>query len=391
VLRAAIPSAESLDDPAPLAAIWATLSRAYMRNGESERSIDAAERALPMAEAARLDMVIAEAFANKGSSLRRLGRMQEALALLAAAVEMAKRGPDRGFEIRARNNYASIFSYDDPVAATQMFEEVMDLARDVGDRGMYTWLLGNQTASAWSEGRDWDRYIDELTEAYELSTLQADRIRLHTFLTLMHCARGERVEELVAANDGLVGDDPDIDKLFSKHMVRAEAALARGDPDAAFDAAFAAGQLHSQNPEIPAMVMLRSAVVGGDADRIRRAAREVAELPAGGAWTVVQRKEAAAALAAIDGRAAEASSGFVAAHAGLTDLGQHYEAAQSVIHALTLMPDASPLRAIAVAARPMLESLRARPLIDRLDAALAAGSMAASSSGVGQAAEVPAD
>ncbi len=139
------------------------------------------------------------------------------------------------------------------------------------------------------------------------------------------------------------------------------------------------------------MVMLRSAVQGRDAERIRRAAREVAELPAGGAWTVVQRKEAAAALAAIDGRAAEASSGFVAVHAGLTDLGQHYEAAQSVIHALTLIPHASSLRAIAVAARPMLETLRARPLIDSLDAALAAGSVAASSSGVGQAAEVPAD
>ena len=391
VLRAAIPSAESLDDPAPLAAIWATLSRAYMRNGESERSIEAAERALPVAEAARLDMVIAEAFVNKGSSLRRIGRMREALALLAAAVEMAKRGPDRGFEIRARNNYASILSDDDPVAGTQMVEEVMNLARDVGDRGMYTWLLGNQTASAWSEGRDWDRYIDELTEAYELSTLQADRVRLHTFLTLMHCARGERVDELLTANDDLVGDDPDIDNLFSKHMVRAEAALARGDPGAAFDAAFAAGQLHSQSPEIPAMVMLRSAVVGRDADRIRRAAREVADLPAGGAWTVVQRKEAAAALAAIDGRAAEASSGFVAVHAGLTDLGQHYEAAQSVIHALTLMPDASALRALAEAARPMLETLRARPLIDTLDAALAAGIVAASSSGVGHAAEVPAD
>jgi hypothetical protein len=272
-----------------------------------------------------------------------------------------------------------------------MFEEVMSLARDVGDRGMYRWLLGNQTASAWSEGRDWDRYIDELTEAFELSTLQADRIRLHTFLTLMHCARGERIDELVTANDDMVGDDPDIDSLFSKHMVRAEAALARGDPGAAFDAAHAAAQLHSQNPEIPAMVMLRSAVVGRDADRIRLAAREVADLPAGGAWTEVQRKEAVAAIAAIEGRAGEASHGFVAVHAGLTDLGQHYEAAQSVIHALTLMPDASPLRAIAVAARPMLETLRARPLIDRLDAALAAGSVAASSSGVGHAAEVPAD
>jgi hypothetical protein len=336
-------------------------------------------------------MVIAEAFVNKGSSLRRIGRPREALALLAAAVEMAKRGPDRGFEIRARNNHASVLSDDDPVAGTQMMEEVMNLARDVGDRGMYTWLLGNQTASAWSEGRDWDRYVDELTEAYELSTLPADRIRLHTFLTLMHCARGERVDELVSAQEDLVGDQPDIDTLFSKHMIRAQAALSRGDPDAAFDAALAAGQLHSQNAEIPAMVMLRSAVMGRDADRIRRAAREIAELPAGGAWTVVQRKEAAAALAAIDGQAAEASSGFVAVHAGLTDLGQHYEAAQSVIHALTLMPDASALRAIAVAARPMLETLRARPLLDRLDAALAAGSVAASSSGVGHAAEVPAD
>ena len=56
-------------------------------------SVEAADRALAIAERLNLDPVVAEAFVNKGSALDQLGRRREAIALDEAALDMAKALP----------------------------------------------------------------------------------------------------------------------------------------------------------------------------------------------------------------------------------------------------------------------------------------------------------
>ena len=139
------------------------------------RAVEVADRSLAIAERLNLDSVVAEAFVNKGSALNILGRRREAIALQAAALEMAQELPDRNFEMRVRNNLASAWSDDDPARATRLLLEAMDLARQVGDRGMYNWLAGTSAVGLYLEGRDWDAHAVIMQEALETATLRADQ------------------------------------------------------------------------------------------------------------------------------------------------------------------------------------------------------------------------
>ena len=119
VLEAAVPEAEALGDEPSSRRRLRNLSRARMRAGAADQAVEAADRALAIAERLNLDAVVAEAFVNKGSALNILGRRREAIALQSAALDMAKTAGDRSFEMRVRNNLASAISDDDPAGATQ--------------------------------------------------------------------------------------------------------------------------------------------------------------------------------------------------------------------------------------------------------------------------------
>ena len=193
-----------------------------MRVGSGGPAVEAADRALPIAERLNLDPVVAEAFVNKGSALNILGRRREAIALQTAALDMAKALGDRNFEMRVRNNLASAIGDDDPAGATRMLVEALELARQIGDRGMFNWLAGTAAAGLYQEGRDWDSHAAVTQEALDSATLRPDRIRLRLLHGLHESARGERLDALRSEVTALVGDSTDPDDLFSLHMVIAQ-------------------------------------------------------------------------------------------------------------------------------------------------------------------------
>jgi hypothetical protein len=78
-----------------------------------------------------------------------------------------------------------------------------------------------------------------------------------------------------------------------------------------------------------------------------------------------------AGLAALEGRPQDARSWFVEARRELVDRGVDFEAALVAIDMATVLgPDDPDVLAAAADARPVLERLRARPFVERLDAAL---------------------
>ncbi|MGQ0608907.1 MAG: AAA family ATPase [Chloroflexota bacterium] len=380
VLDGALPEAEATADESVLAETLAHLSRAHMRTANTDRAIEVADRALAIGERLNLDAVVAEALVNKGSALNILGRRRESIALQAAALEMAQQLGDRSFEMRVRNNLASAISDDDPARATRLLVDAMDLARQIGDRGMFNWLAGTAAVGIYLEGRDWDAHAVITGEALETATLRHDRLRLRILHGLHETARGQNLDDLRSEVTELVADSTELDDLFALQMTIGDTALVAGDLETAYRSAVQASELQTQNPEVPLGLAMRSAIWALDLEHARPVAARIAEVPLTGAYGQALRLHASAAVAALEGRAAEALAGFRDARARLARLEQHFDLACWVIDAAVLLPDEPEVRAWAAEARLLLEELRAQPYLDRLDAAL--GSAAGPSSAV---------
>jgi hypothetical protein len=370
VLEAAVPAAEQLDDPSALAAILANLARAQMRLANTEPAIAAADRALAIAERLNLDAVIAEALVNKGAALNLQGRRREAGALHAVALEIAQRVGDRGMELRIRNNYANAVEDDDPVRATAALAEAADIARDMGDRGMYYWLLGMAAVWQIDEGVRWDENLAELKEAFEAAPIRTDKLRLRIFIGLIEAARGQRLDEYLADITELSAGGASKDDAFALYMTRSHVAFRRGAHSDSYRAAMQAYDLQPQNPEIPLLQAMSAAMHAADATAIRDVATRTDALVGSGAVTVIQKRTAAAAMAAVDGRIGEAVAELVAIHEQLLRLEQFYAAATHAIHATALLPDQRQLRELAESGRSLLEELGASADLEDLDRVL---------------------
>jgi len=371
VLEDVIPRAETLESPDTLALALANLARGHMRNGAPARTIEVADRALAIAELRNRIGIVAEAMLNKGAGLGQLGRRREAIALHAMALELARGLGDRPFELRARNNYASVIADDDPIRAFGLMREAAEIARDIGDRQMYGWLLGNVAANAMTQGEGWIEAIERLDDALEWSTLPADRVRILTFLSLLRGEMDEPINDIVAEIVELARDRSDSDMQFMSFMAQSHAAFCAGDLDQAYAMAVRCTQLDAQNPEVPAAAALHSAVLSGSHERIRESARRLNELPATGTWSMAIVRGGNAALAAVDNRRSEAAAEFIKAHDALAALGQRFEAAFMAVDALTLLPERPELRPLADAARATFEGVGAVVRLRHLDAALA--------------------
>jgi hypothetical protein len=237
---------------------------------------------------------------------------------------------------------------------------------------MYNWIAGLAAVSSLSMGLDLDEHIDVLNEALETATMPLDRARLRILRGVIEVNRGVNVQELVEDIAQLVGDTKDQDRLFMLHMSRAHAAQIEGDVKTGFSEAMSAWELQSQNPEIALGLGLATAMWARNLDQVRLAASRIDVLPGTGELLRALRLMAAGAVAALEGRRAEAVAAFGESRAISLRLEQDFDAACLVVNAAQLLPDAPEIRAWAAEARPLLESMRARPWLERLDSALAA-------------------
>jgi len=370
VLEAALAEAEAIGDEPTLALTLANLSRAHMRAAAREQSLAAADRSLAIAERLNLEEIVAEALINKASALSQLGRRRESLALHESVVRMAVNLPSRDFEMRARNNMIAALFEDDPAGATRLTFESMEMARQVGARGMYNWLTGIVTFAVRSSGRGWDEHIERLREALDTATVRSDRVRLRGFRSTLEMVRGEDLEGGVRELEQIVGDSTDPDDRFILLMTSAFSAVMQGDADSAYARSMEAGTLPTQNSDTAPGLALRAAIWAGDADRIRIAASAVQQAPWTGPVGLAVRGAAAAAAAYVDGHTGDAVESVRESIASFQRLEQPFDAAELAVDAAILMPSELEIRRLAEEQRPLLEELRARPLLERLDAAL---------------------
>ncbi len=371
VLDLAVPEAEALGDDPVLAETLEHAARVHMRLGEGEVAAALADRGLAIAERLNLERIVVEGFVNRGSALSMLGRRREAIALQEAALELVIRLGDRNLEMRVRNNLASAYQDDEPVKALRMLEEARDLAREVGDRGMYNWLTATAGISAMFEGRDWDEHISLMREAYESATLSADRARIRVLLGALEAERGEHLDELERDMKAIVGDSDNTDERFSLHMALSNAAAARRDYEGAWRNAMVVADMQSQNPEVGLDQALEIAIALRDIDRVREIQRRRANLPGSGAFSRVGIMTASGAEAALSGRRQEALETFRELRALVASIEQRYDLAVRTLFAVQLMPEEPEVRGWADEARQTMTDLKAARRLRELEEALA--------------------
>jgi tetratricopeptide (TPR) repeat protein len=362
-------SGEVSDSP-DSAQVLANLSRAYMRTDKNQDSVDAADRALKIADRLNMERVVAEAFINKASSLHRLGRIREAVALHQAALAIADRHGFAEQQLRGRNNYSVSQIELEPTKALQTIHEAIDLARRLGQRGMYNWLIGTGAMYSASIGTGWERALELEQEVLASSPIPYDRARALLTSSLLHARRGDPIDMALLREATAGITDGQVVGGFD--FVQAEVALTENRWADAHSLSFRALTEWVDSTGLVMQPALHAAAVtkrAGDAQEIK--ARMDAH--ASGTPTAdAMRAWTDGVVDALTGSAAEALREIRMAYEATISLGFAFDAATIVIDALRLFPDEAEVHAWVPAARAILEELRAKPYLRMLDEALQA-------------------
>ena len=371
VLEQARDEAQSLDEPLALAEALARLARAYFRSGRHREAVEAADQAIEIADPIGDDGIVAEAFCNIGAAYGFLGRGRQSAAMQRASAALAHRAGNTGLEIRALNNLGAVLGEEDLAESVTVLDQAATLAQRVGNRGNYDFIVTVLAGLNTLRGRDWDADVQRLTEALESSTLPADRGRILTFRASFFAARGERLDELVAEVTEAYRDLDDLDARSSRAYVAAEVAQVSGDLDAAYRYWLEAAVSQPQDQRDMLVNALRCALWAQRPDWVGRPLELLGEVPGSSAVTAAHRRWADACAHALADRPDAAMADFRDAIRDWQAIDAQFYAALVAVDAAIAYPADPEVRSWAEAARQILESLRARPYLERMDDALA--------------------
>jgi len=363
-----------LPDSAPddvRARLLVNLTRALYRNDQPGRAVETVDRALPIAERLDLDEVIANAFNHKGAALSYLGRTREAVALMEAAIAIARAGGFVSAELRARSNLAAILWTREPRRAGEMQRENLQLARRIGDRQRANWIMRDLTEGAWLQGDGWDAALGALTEALATARDLSAEAGILAAACFLWVARGDATDDALGRLEVAAGQLSDPIAAAQLHFLKGDRALLRGNCAEAHEE-----MLRAADNKAAAGFYLAEAVRPAlwlrDAIRARAIAERLdADPDAHATVSRVNRAAAWAGIAAIEGRRDEASAGYRDALKGYREIGYGFQLARVELDMLMLLgPDLPEARAAAEEARAVFERVGARPYLVRLSATI---------------------
>ena len=154
--------------------------------------------------------------------------------------------------MRVRNNLAAALSNDEPVRATTLSLDGAELARQVGDCGMYNWLTAMTAFGVRAEARRWDEYIEQMREALDLATVRSDRLRLKAGLVAaFEGTRGEKasLEDARRELEMMLEDSTDPEDQWMMTMGISWVALMSNDANMAYRLATDAEKVDFQSSE----------------------------------------------------------------------------------------------------------------------------------------------
>ena len=348
--------------------LFVALSRAHMRSGRSAEAIAAAEHALTLAEPHNYVRAIADALNNRAASLNMLGRRREAVALMEAALRLANDGGWQHLAFRLRNNLAVSVQDDDPARASEIGREMLEIAERLGH---VQWYLQSATAVAanrFAEMVDWDGALALVEDVAARDVVGSmSWVAARTVTLVIRAARGQDIDALRAELEAI---NPQGQARWWIDASLTDASLFTGDSETAVERARAClASPYSEANEGYLRSQLSLALI--HLHRVEEARGVVDEMREGvfqGALSQALLHASEAAIAALDGRTAEARSGFTGAFDELRRLRQFQDLVRWEVEAVRLLPDASEAVAWSEEATTVSQRVAAASVLQRLAA-----------------------
>ncbi len=370
LLEAALTEFADLDDRAVLDRFRMGIAHALTFNNEYRRALEMIEPVLEGAELRDDLELLARAMLTKASALVAVGRRREGIGLTRALVAIATENELTGMVLRATGNLGGHLSDLDLAASVETYREGLELARRVGHRDMALRAAGNIGYSGFLAG-EWDMATAELESVWSDELEPRDALLILNNLLIVRAARGEAIDDGLAIMERMSTGMGEGGQLFLTDPA-ANYALAWGRlRDAVVSWAELATSDRSQAPEFYYRAA-RPAMWARDLDEARRL---VGLSEAGGGFgplVAARRQTMRAGIAALEGKPTEALGLYREALKGWRSVHAVWDEALTGIDMATLLDPAEPEMAAAIkSTREILERLRARPYLERLDAAAA--------------------
>jgi class 3 adenylate cyclase/tetratricopeptide (TPR) repeat protein len=368
------PASEEFADLAPdrgVIALDGQLARAYMFVGDERRALEMCDRVLELAEQEEVVPLVADTLVTKGSVLATLGRPHEALGLLDVGARLAEANGLHSTRLRALNNRSVHLDYLDPEVAGGANEAGLALARRLGLR---FWMFGFTTGLGYSLFRtgDWDRAERELALGLDEDPEPADRFALLSNLLLVRSLRGLEVGDLLDEIDAIAAASNDPSLRTQRDDAHAFAAFAAGRFVEAAESWLASASVDPAYLPTARLLAAHASAAAGNVAAVRDDLVAIDASRLRGPLVHAQRSTILGLIAALEGDPSAAVEQQREALVAWRRIGFPLDEALTSLTLVTVLgPDDPTIRANALEARQILERLRARPLIERLDAALA--------------------
>jgi class 3 adenylate cyclase/predicted ATPase len=371
LLQAALAEfADLAPDPA-LARIEVGLARAMLEQNRYGLASEIAERVLDTAEQRGLVAIASPAMITKGSALAAQGRKREGIAVIRAGGELARENSLHETAIAALI-VGGFHSGDlDQAAALEMYREGLALSQKLGHRDLMLRFVNNIGYTAFLAG-DWDEALEVMDAALREELDNVDRISLLSNALIVRTCRGEPIADSRAEIDRLLSGMTDPQARAPSLDTIGNEALTAGNFEIAGAAWRELCELDpTQTPEFRYRAG-RAAAWAGDLAAIRSDLEAIEATGMHGRVVDARRTTLDAALAAVEGRGAEALALYRDAQRDWRELRQPWDEALTGIDMVKLLdPAHAEVRRVADATREILTRLGAVPYLEHLDAALA--------------------
>jgi tetratricopeptide (TPR) repeat protein len=366
LLDAASVEFADLEGEAVGAALGGQLARAHYLTGNLRQAEEIADLVLRTAEGLDLVPIVADTLVTKGSALSQDGRSTEGLALLRAGQELAERKGLAETFVRATNNRAALESSRDPRAALETGRAGLAAAMRLGHR--FASLTEN---TAWAARRvgDWTLALAVLDDALAEEIDPVNRAELLYAANVFHALLGDPTDEGVAEIERLIGGATDPQMMATLDNSRGWVAFGEGRFREARERWRRVIELISSPEDLsyPA----RAALWDHDVDAARSDLAAFDTSGVHGPALEADRSTIRAGIAALEGRTADALALYREALRAWRDLGIAWDEALCGVDMALLLDAAEPeVRAAAESARETLTRLGAKPILERLEAAM---------------------
>jgi hypothetical protein len=347
--------------------VQAELARTHLMLGDPEPVLAISDVAVARAEQLGAIEVIAELLVSRAWGVANLGRPREAAVLLQGVIPLCDRHGFLNSRLRAAMNLSHLGRNDDPEMAMRAALDGLAVARRFRVVGQVTALASNAAEIALSLG-DWN-WVEDVTAQLEqdglyVATAFAD---LRPVSAAIRAFRGDPTAAAAFVTDVL------------PTLPMSDMQVASGARGALAMFAFAAGNdAEAWAQQLQAIRELNRATSAGFAARIAAWRHAVADVriaramleegPDRGRWVDAERARVDAAIAALEGREAEAIEGYGTAFRIYEELGLRFELAMGKAELAELLPDAEGSEAAREDARSILAELGAVALLRRLRA-----------------------